>query len=246
MSKFSAWMLDGGVLIAFALAGCGSSSSDDTPVTYTLYFSQDANASGLYEINTTNGVATIVGTGITGVTGTTNGLAYRTSAGKFLGSKPSGLLEINRDGSGFVNIGPSTQEALAYDDAAGILYGALNGVFTTINPATGGTLSTLAAPGGDVEGLSVDPATGNVYGLMSANPAQLMLYNKTGNTWSTIGSTGSAMDNTGLAYHPGTQTLYAYNNDGNVYSLNKTNGVATLVGASGLGAFGGGLTFARD
>jgi len=229
------------------LSACGGGGDSAPTATYTLYYSQDGNPNGLHTIDTTTGVGTIVGAGISGVTGTTSGLAYDENSGVLYGSQPFGISEINLDGSGFVDLGGSTQEALAFDSVDNIFYGCINGTCTTINPVDGTNIATIAAPGGDVEGLSVDPATGNVFGLMTGSPATLMLYDPVADLWSLIGSTGVNMDNTGLAYHPVTKVLYAINrDDGNVYSIDPATGVATLIGSHGLGNIGGGLTFVED
>lgn len=235
----------------FVLGACGDDDDSGTkpkPATYTLYFSQDNNANGLHSIDTDTGVATIVGDGITQVSGSTCGLAYRSAdGGILLGSKWSLLMEINLDGSGSVDVGGIGNEALAYDDKAGILYGCLNGDFRSIDTATGEQAAALTGPGGDAEGLAVEYSTGNVFGLISGDPATLTMYDATADTWTAIGPTGLDMDSVGLAYSPATKELYAVNDDGNIYTLDQTTGAATLVGAHGLASSnGGGLAFAKD
>lgn len=237
------------VPVILFLCSCG----DDDPVTpkgatYTLYFSQDDNGNGLFRINTSTGAGTLVGNGISGVTSNTVGLAYNTATGVLYGSRWATLLEIQVDGSAAVDLGGVGNEALAYDDDAGILYGCLNGDFRTINPADGTVAIALTDPGQDVEGLAVDPATGDVYGLAPGTPASLMKYDKVSNTWSTVGSTGMEMDDPGLAYHPVRKLLYALDaNSASIYTIDPADATTTLVGPHGIsGVGGGGLAFVRN
>lgn len=237
--------------LILVLSSCG----DDDPATpaaatYTLYFSQDGNGNGLYRIDTATGAGTLVGDGVTGVTSSTIGLAYSATAGVLYGSRYQTLLEIQTDGSAAVDLGGIGNEALAYDDASGLLYGCLNGAFRTIDPADGTEAIDLADPGADVEGLAVDPATGDVYGITRGADSSLMKYDKVSNTWSTVGSTGMTMIDPGLAYHPARKMLYAVEaTTASIYTIDPADATTTLVGAHGVeasGGGGGGLAFARN
>ena len=224
-------------------------NDDDPNPTYTLYFSQDLNPNGLYSIDVTTGLPTLVGAGNSGVTGGNVGLAHREAAGgNLVGSRDDGLLVINRDGSGSMFVGGLTEEALAYDNTMDILYACDSGNFRTIDPATGAQITDLPDTGDDFEGLAVEPNTGDVFGLASGNPADLWRYDQGTSMWNMVGSTNLNMDNVGLAYHPVTGVLYVLDGlTGNLYTLDTATGAPTLIGPHGLaGQNGGGLAFALD
>lgn len=205
-----------------------------------LYFSEDGNSSGLYTLDTATGAATNVGT--SGVTGSTVGLAPSASPGILFGTQWAQLLEIQADGSGSVVIGGDGQEGLAFDPATGTLYGAINGSFRTVDPATGLNQTALAAPpgGADVEGIAW--GNGGVYAIARFD-TNLYFYDPGSDSWSTIGSTGITWDLAGLAFDPGTNTLYAKGSqDSNLYSIDPATGAATVIGDTGI-ANGGGLAF---
>ena len=71
------------------VALCSSSASA------ALYFSQDGNTNGLFSVDVTTGAATPVG--ISGVTGSTVGLAPSPDSAVLFGSKWSTLLSIQRN-----------------------------------------------------------------------------------------------------------------------------------------------------
>lgn len=208
------------------------------PAHAQLFFSEDSNSTGLYQLDTTTGAATNLGD--SGVTGSTVGLSPSGTPGVLFGTQFSVLLEIQADGSGATAIGGDGQEGLAFDASTGTLYGAINGQFRTIDPATGVNSATLAAPGADVEGIAF--GNGGVYGLPRFG-TDLLFYDPGTDTWTTIGSTGITWDLAGLAYDPGTDTLYAKGSqDSNLYSIDPATGAATLIGDTGI-ANGGGLAF---
>jgi hypothetical protein len=205
----------------------------------SLFFSVDGNSNGLYTLDPNTGDAAIVGFGITGVTGATVGLTESGDPSFVYGSTPLGLRTINADGSGSTQLGSTGIEGLARNPTTGFLYGAINGSFFTLDPATGAIVTTLASPGADVEGLEY--GNGLIYGL--ADGGDLSRYDIGANTWSLIGSTGVAFDNVGLAYDAVQNVLYAKGNqDNNLYSIDPDTAVATFVGNTGI-AVGGGLTF---
>lgn len=208
------------------------------PAQAQLYFSEDSNSTGLYLLDTTTGAATNLGD--SGVTSSTVGLAPSGTPGVLFGTQFADLLEIQADGSGSVVIGGDGQEGLAFDASTGTLYGAINGAFTTIDPATGLNSSTLAGPGADVEGIAF--GNGGVYGLPRFG-TDLLFYDPGTDSWSTIGSTGITWDLAGLAYDPGTDTLYAKGTqDTNLYAIDPATAATTVIGDTGLTA-GGGLAF---
>jgi hypothetical protein len=206
-----------------------------------LFFSQDSNGNGLYEIDPATGAATLVGSGVSGVTSSTVGLAPSGTPGLLFGSKWSQLMTIQVDGEGFSDVGGDGQEGLAYCASTDTLYGAINGDFSTIDQATG-VASSLASPGGDVEGIACDDANQLVYGI-DADSSDFRVYDIVAGTWSTAGATGVSWDGPGLAYD-GT-TLYAINGDDNsLYTVDPSTGAATLVGPTGLSGSSGGLAWA--
>ena len=204
-----------------------------------LFFSEDNNSSGLYVIDITTGAATNIGT--SGVTAATNGLAPSDNPNQLFGSEPFGLLRVAIDGSGETIIGGDTQEGLAFDPNTGTVYGALNGVFSTIDPTTGLNTATLSPPGQDVEGMAW--GDGGVYALPSTDNADLLFYNPANDSWSVIGNTGISWDSTGLAFDPSTRTLFALGDqDSNLYRINPDTAATTVIGNTGIAA-GGGLAF---
>jgi len=217
------------------LAGlCLSAASASAGV---LYLSQDSTGN-LYTLNTTTGLATLVGS--SGTTSETVGLTPSGSPGVLYGTTWTSLVHINADGSGFVDVGAIGQEGLAYNPASGILYGAINGSFGAFNPANGNLIASLAAPGGDVEGLAYH--NGLVYGL--ADGGILRSYDIATDTWSVIGSTGIDFDQIGLAYDTELGVLYATGaQDSNLYRINPLTAGATVIGSTGLSDPGGGLAF---
>ena len=119
------------------------------------------------------------------------------------------------------------------DWAGGVGYGADNGSFVSIDLPTG-TVTPLAGPGDDMEALAVDIASNVVYGV--GNAGVLRRYDIALNTWSTVGAPfpfPEFFDEGGLAFDPATNTLYLLNSSGNLFSIDPTTGVATLIGNVG-------------
>lgn len=207
----------------------------------TLYFSQDSNGNGLFRLNDVTGQATNVG--VSGVTSSTVGLTYDPSAGVLLGSKWSGLVAVNPDGSGFTDRGGVGTEALAYDYVNNVLYGGINGQFFTIDKTNGALVANLTGPGIDGEGLAFRADTGTIYAI-GGSSADLHAYNIAAGTWSVVGPHGLNFDNGGLAYDPWNNILYAIGaGSDNLYRINPGTGQATLIGSTGLGSATGGLEF---
>ena len=223
-----------------------------------LYFSQDSNSNGLYTLDTSTGLATHVGLlgGGTGTVGATVGLAPSDDPGLLYGSSPGDLLHINSDGSGSSSFSAQTSEGHAYDSSTSTLYGSRDGGFFTLDPNTGTTISPLAPPGGDAEGITF--GRGGVFGLNGngSNQDQLAFYEPGTNSWSVIGTvlvSGTAIggDNWGLAYDPDLDVLYAL---GNFYTtgtagstgllkIDPDTALATVIGLTGLEYTGGGLAY---
>jgi hypothetical protein len=95
-----------------------------------------------------------------------------------------------------------------------------------------------------VEGLAY--ANGFIYGLagFGGPRGDLYRYSIIANAWTFVGDTGIEFNETGLAYDPVLNTLYAIGSqDGNLYRVNPANAFTQLIGPTGLGALGGGLAF---
>lgn len=208
-----------------------------------LYFSMDRNANGLYRIDTATGLATLVGAGISGVTGATVGLTESGDPDFLFGSRWSTLLRIASDGSGSADLGGDGTEALAYDPTTDTLYGAANGDFFTMDQSTGMILTILAAPGADVEGLAY--LNGRIYGLDDKVDSILRSYDPSTDTWTVIGGTGLGFDDSGLAADPVRGVLYAIGERGSgiIYELNPATAVPTAIGDTGIANPTGGLAF---
>jgi len=201
-----------------------------------LFFSQDSNSNGLYEINVTTGQATLVGT--SGVNAGTAGLAPSQSEDLLFGSEPFGLLEVQADGSGSVFVGGATMEGMAYCSQNDTLYGSLNGSFFTVNYTTGALVSSLAAPGFDMEGMACDVANGIVYGI--GDSTSLAAFDIGAGTWSTVGDLGLNLDSGGLAFDP-SGVLYAIGvGTGNsLITIDPGTAAVTTIGPLGTTAAGG-------
>jgi hypothetical protein len=203
-----------------------------------LIFSQDFNGNGLYDINTSTGVATNLG--ISGVLGGNVGLAPSGTAGVLFGSQPFGLLNTNADGSGAAGpLGGQGIEGLAYDAMNNVLYGQINNDFFTVNQATGAKVDNVADAPGDMDGLAF--GRGGVFGLDDISNS-LYFFDVDLNIWSLIGAIGIAVNDPGLAYDPSADLLYAIGGS-NLLRINPGTGLAEVVGAHGLGSVGGGLAF---
>ncbi len=230
-----------GVLVGLALSGWfgGSARAD------VLYFSEDNNADGLYTLDVND--ASAVQIGMSGVTSSTVGLAPSPSFDLLFGSRWATLLHINADGSGFVDVGGTGTEGLAFDPTGdGTLYGAINGNFFTMDPATGGAIAQLADPGGDIEGLAY--GNGFIYGLVAlggggGDRGDLLRYDIADSSWTNLGNTGlGSIDNAGLAYNTQENVLYAKFNSTLLYRIDPETLEANVIGDTGI-ASGGGLAF---
>jgi hypothetical protein len=225
------------------LAACTGGADDPVVVEKHLFFSQDNNENGLFEIDLATGAATQVGTGATGTTSNTIGLTETSDPAVLIGSTYSDLATIASDGSGATVVSGSVEaEGLAMNVRTGVLYGAINRSFFSVNPVTGVSTGALATPPADVEGLAADPAADRVYAIARYD-THLFVYAASADTWSTVGDTGISWLNPGLAYDASAGILYAVDaTTDNLYRIDPASGASTLVGPLGTNG-GGGLAF---
>jgi DNA-binding beta-propeller fold protein YncE len=233
-------------LAVLVLAGCGHHHHhSSTPVVSHLFFGQDSNANGLFELDRSTGTANIVGAGSTSMTSSTNGLTETPNPAILLGSVFNPLVNIASDGSGsHVISGSADAEGLGMDFETGIIYATINNAFFTVHPVTGVNTGALAgAP--NSEGLAADPATGLIYAVGPGGP-DLSVYNPGTNTWSTVGTTGVAWLDPGMAFDSTSGFLYAVDNvTDSLYRINPANASTVLVGPLGTNG-GGGVAFVED
>jgi Ca2+-binding RTX toxin-like protein len=244
--------------IAVTPTGVAPVAADDfSPTPDILYFSQDDNPNGLYQLNLVTGEATLVDGGLSGVTSFTVGLAPGApGSGTLFGSTFLDLVTVNDDGSGSTTLASNVPaQGLAYDFDSNVLYGSdiVDGFFS-FDPVTGQKIATLSnvvtgVGATNFEGLAYG-GNGIIYGLDSlTNPGLLYEYTIATDTWEVIGDTGIAFFLAGLAYDPGTDTLYAIGEqDTNLYAIDPATADTTIVGDTGLTAVGqftssGGLAF---
>ncbi len=229
-----------------ALAGCGGGGGGGGPAPVThLFFGQDNNANGLFEIDRSTGTATLVGLGSTSMTSSTNGLTETPNPAILMGSVFNPLVNIASDGSGSsVITGSASAEGLAMDLQTGIIYATINSQFFTVHPVTGVNTGALAAAP-NAEGLAADPDSGLIYAI-GPGGTNLSVYNPSTNTWSTVGSTGITWLDPGLAFDHLTGFLYGVDNTtDSLYRINPNNASTVLVGPLGTNG-GGGLAFVED
>jgi hypothetical protein len=183
------------------MIACGDDdpANQGEPVVKHLYFSQDNNGNGLFELDMATGAATLVGTGETATTSVTIGLTETANPATLLGSTYADIANIAADGSGATVLANSQEaEALAMNITTGILYGCINASCFTIDPVTGMSTGAIAGPGVDLEGLAADPDNNVIYGIGNTN--NLYVYRVADDMWNLIGDTGRNWNQGGLAY----------------------------------------------
>jgi hypothetical protein len=212
----------------------------------TLFLSQDSNANGLYSIDLETGTATIVGAGVTNVTGSTVGLAGRGASNPLVGSLPFGLADFALDGSGTTSFSAETAEGLTYVASTDLIYVILNGEFGTVSPTTGLDVDDLTDPAFDLEGLAADEANGQIYAIGDGD-TNLWVYSIAADAWTTVFDTTTEWDQAGLAFSDAEGVLYAFSRDGaegTIFRIDPIAETVTEVGDTGLaGSLGGGLAW---
>lgn len=201
----------------------------------TLYFSQDDNANGLFAIDLDTGVATLVGSGITTVSGSTVGLAGRGANEPLVGSLPFGLAEIEQDGSGVTEFSTLVAEGLTYVAGSDLVYAIINSSFDSVSPTTGLVVEDLTDPVDDLEGLAADEASGLIYAIGA--DTNLWAYDIASDAWSVVFDTGIDWNLGGLAYSDAEEVLYAIgagSDEDGVYRIDPIAQTVDLVGNTGL------------
>lgn len=216
------------IQLAFAAYG---TAAPPPPSFGTLFLGDDQDS--LYTVNTTTAGTTFVGGGIC------EGLAP--------GSAPSFLFCVNNDETLYriststgtrTTVGPMGSPAgdrgLAYNVNTGILYGADNDDFGSINTSTG-AFTPLASPPGqdpDVECLAADPNQNVIYGV--DNDGYLLRYNVAGNSWTSLSDLGLEGNDCGLAFDPNAGILYFVDEYGVLYRINPNTLAVEEIGDTGL------------
>ncbi len=205
----------------------------------TLYFSEDSNANGLYEVSMIDGSVTNIG--LTTVSQGNTGLAPSDQTMKLYGSERFGFTHIDAEGAGVSQLSGVVIEGLAYDPGSGRVYGAINGAFFLVDPDTGANIGALAAPGVDIEGIAF--GGGLVYGLPGSLATTLHAYDPGTDTWSVIGDTGISWDQSALAYNGNEHRLYAKGNQSaDLHRIHPFTAATEIVGTTGV-VNGGGMAW---
>ncbi|MEL6427628.1 MAG: hypothetical protein AAFP22_12960 [Planctomycetota bacterium] len=127
-------------------------------------------------------------------------------------------------------VGRLSLTALAYDSTTGTTYGVDDDRLYRVDRATGETrfIGDLAAQ--FIESLAFVPSTGMLYGLSRAGSRPLVEIDPATATSSVIGNSTLGSPS-GLAYDPGSDTLFAVTSSGGgLYTIDRQTGVGTRLG----------------
>lgn len=211
----------------------------------TLYGSRGGNTAGnLYTINPTTAVSTVVGPIGYAVTG----MAYNPATGTMYGSTSSNspvcascLITINLTTGAGTLVGAMGLSNSAADIAwsGTTLYGwSEDGDdLVTINTTTGAA-TFVGESGLSTFGDAMDFSGGVLYAILEGNGGPLSTVNTTtglttaGPTVSGIAGTPNSGSN-----QPGTNVFFVGSNNGNLHTLDRTTGIATLIGPTGIPNF---------
>jgi DNA-binding beta-propeller fold protein YncE len=193
----------------------------------------DANGGRLLRIDPTTGAFTSVGTTGFQLLGLALDPATRTLYASTLHRH---LVRVDLATGLATDIGPTggpQLTGLAYDPAAGILYGTEDPFSNlyTVNPTTGQATFLMNAP--DSSGLAFDPNSGLLY-CFASSTHQLVKINPVTMTSTYLGG-GGFIDLRGLAFIPSSNRLLGVG-FGNLYELNLVTGALSRVAQIGLSA----------
>lgn len=230
------------VFVCFALTAVFASAG----VAATLYATDDvANT-----INTVNeSTAATAALGPSGQDLSFTGLAYDTSTGTMYVSDLADPSNSSYYGLGKVDIATGAVTfigdhktsnniwGLAYDSKNNILYGAdeQNACLVAMNRGTGAAsacIGKFAASGSlTISGLAYDPSSDTLYAI---NYLNLYTIDRTSGLAHLIGPTGSPGSMTSLDVDHDTGVMYGGDSSNDLWTINKSTGAATKVGATGL------------
>ena len=225
----------GALAIAAILFMAGRVSAEGT-----LYLIDGVN---LYTVDTTTAAVTLIGAAFEDGLAPTGPGASLYSTDEDLNS----LYSLPVDGTPqtfLATIGGDANRGLAFNTATGVLYGTDNGVFGSIDPATGDFMP-LQSPPSETEALAADPNRNVVYGL-DTDIEDLMVYDVATDMWSVAAPTGVENGGkAGMAYDPEADLLYVADRDGtgNLYSVDPTTGATTWIGPTDVDSSFYGLAF---
>jgi DNA-binding beta-propeller fold protein YncE len=202
--------------------------------------------SNLYRIDESTGAATLIGdTGFTDM----GGLAFN-AANVLYGYTPGALYTIDTTTGAATRMGllgsNHPEGGLAFQPGTGVLFAVksvLADELVTINTSTGAstTVGLLGSAGRDTSGLAF-AADGTLFGVaLGPSPDQLIRIDTITGAATAIGPLGTNVLTPtvgGLEIDPDSGILY-YSDNQNLYSVNKTTGAATLIGAHGVSGMAG-------
>lgn len=249
------WLLTLLTLVAVtAITACGGSPKADpkppvNPENGGLFLNGGGTANRLYLLDHVTGEAHELGAGLTEYFHS-GGLAWGGDRSALLGTDFYDLysMPVNGNQPTKLNTGPCSAEGLAMDIDADVLYQSVNGILQTVSPVDCETTAMLMRTGPDIEGLALDAENQLLYGIGRNDDRLLRLDLAAGEpyAWTAVGSTGAQWDQSGLAYDPALQVLYAVGHEtdlAGLYTIDPLTAQTSLVGDTGLVAAVGGLAW---
>ncbi len=200
--------------------------------------SQSALPSRIVEIDKGTGVATVIGATGESVLSSLGGLAVDPDTGTVYMSNGSSLFTVDPGTGAATLVGahgeiitglsfdpapPPTPTCLLALDESSTLF--------DVDPTDGST-SNLRSMGVDMLGSLVRAPGGTLYALRAGVPGELYSADVATGIATLVGSTGIAIREGGLDFHPTSGALYGVNSvgAGELFTLDTGTGVATLIG----------------
>lgn len=227
-------------VMAVALLACGASAHAALfgVATYASFGTQ-----GLYEIDATNGQASLIGnTGLTQI----NGIAFDASQGRMYGLTTSGEVHLISLQTGASLLLSDSNTIVPEGDIAflnGQLYSVNGGSLITIDPTSGviTSVGTMGAAANDISGLVVD-GSGRLLGYSKNGTLAdtLVSIDTVSGLASTIGELGvnNGSGVGGLTFDALSGTLFLTESTG-LFTVNPLTGAASFVGSHGPAGFSG-------